>query len=96
MSGNKLDTNIGGKYLKKTMPEMTKLVLFSHYFSISWALLKPGCSIMSYSKGSIIVSQNLPGDKLDTNVGVKYLKKIMPKMTKLVSFSHYSVFIGHY
>ena len=34
MPGNRLDANVGGKYLKKACPKVDKLAIFYHYLSI--------------------------------------------------------------
>ena len=77
---------VGGRYLKKTSPILTKLARYLLSSVSSRPLLDLRRSTVAQMKGINVVSKNLRGNNFLVRVGVIYLKKISPIFTKLAKF----------
>ena len=65
---------------------MTNLAPFLHKFSVSWIDTRPQKRQHGSFEAISILNADLTGNRLDANVGGKYLKKASPNPTKLAYF----------
>ena len=86
LTGNRLDANVGGKYLRKTISKTAKLASLLHKLRISGPLPDFRTSVVSCFTGISTNNNSWYGSRLEANVGGKYLKKMSPKRTKLAHF----------
>ena len=77
---------VGGIYLKKTSPILTKLAKYLLSSVSSRPLLDLRRSTVAQMKGINVVSKNLRGKFFLVRVGGRYLKKTSPILTKLAKF----------
>ena len=71
---------VGGRYLKKTSPILTKLAKYLLSSVCSWLLLDLRRSIVAQMKGINVLSKNLRGNNFLVRVGGIYLKKKSPML----------------
>ena len=86
LTGSRLDADVGGKYLQKTISKTAKLASLLHKLRISGPLSDFRTSIVSYFTVISTNNNSWYGSRLEANVGGKYLKKTSPKPTKLAHF----------
>ena len=94
LRGNNFLVRVGGRYLKKTSPILTKLAKYLLSSVTSGPLCDLRSTTLAQMKGINVLSKNLRGNNFLVPVGGRYLKKTSPILTELAKYWLSSVTYG--